>query len=288
MMGHVFAQQQIGNSNFEQWENVGSDTEEPINWNGFKTGEGSLSNLSAKQVERSTAIRSGASGSYCARVYARSVLGVVANGNLTVGRINMGSSTPTSSSNYNSTKIGEENFSEAITDRPDSLVFWVKFTPSNASSKARVHAILHDNYAFRDPIDAASQPYTVARAELNYGSTASQWVRKSVPFVYEGPAETVQYILISFSTNETPGGGSGSDEVFIDDVELIYNTPANLTELNQKWWATYGANGVEVHGIQAPFSVFNISGQRVDAKSNLSSGIYIVDVEGVTRKLLVP
>ena len=34
---NLFSQTQIGNSNFEQWENVGNPTEEPINWNGFKT-----------------------------------------------------------------------------------------------------------------------------------------------------------------------------------------------------------------------------------------------------------
>ncbi len=285
--GTFFAQQQIGNSNFEEWENVGNDTEEPLNWNSFKSGEGSLANLSAKQVERSTSIRSGASGSYCARIWSRSVLGVVANGNMTVGRINMGSSTASSPNNYNSTKIGEENFSEALTSRPDSLVFWVKYTPVNGSSKARVHAILHDNYAFRDPIDANSQPHTVARAELNYNSTAGSWVRKSVPFVYSGPAETVEYILISFSTNETPGGGSGNDEVLIDDVQLIYNS-VSIAELNNKWWVSYNENGVNLHGIEAPFTVTNVAGQKVNPKSILPSGIYVVNVNGSTQKLLVP
>ena len=40
-----FAQTQIGNSDMELWENVGSSTEEPNNWNSFKTGTGSVSGL---------------------------------------------------------------------------------------------------------------------------------------------------------------------------------------------------------------------------------------------------
>ena len=33
----LFAQQQIGNSNMEDWDNIGAATEEPTNWNGIKT-----------------------------------------------------------------------------------------------------------------------------------------------------------------------------------------------------------------------------------------------------------
>ncbi|MEN9304549.1 MAG: hypothetical protein RL264_2978 [Bacteroidota bacterium] len=224
-----FGQFQIGNSNLEQWDNVGQSTEEPTNWNSFKTGTGSLSSFGSKQVERSTSIRAGATGSYCARIWSVSTLGQVANGNMTLGQINMGSSTPASSSNYNFSKRTDVNFSEAMTDKPDSIVFWVKFTPASGSPNARMHAILHGNYDFRDPIDAASQPFTVARAELNYPKTNGAWVRKSVPFVYEGPATSVTHLLVSFSTNQTPGGGAANDEVLIDDVQLIYVPKASFT-----------------------------------------------------------
>jgi len=160
---NVFAQQQIGNSNMESWDNVGQLTEEPTNWSSFKTGTGGLSSFGSQQVSRSTSIRSGASGTYCARVYAKSTLGVVANGLLTVGQVNMGSSTASSPDNYNFTKTSDANFSEALTGQPDSLVFWVKYTPINSSNNARVHAILHDSYDFRDPIDVNSTSHKVAR-----------------------------------------------------------------------------------------------------------------------------
>ena len=42
-LSSFFAQQQIANSNMEEWDNIGAATEEPTNWNGFKSASGGLS-----------------------------------------------------------------------------------------------------------------------------------------------------------------------------------------------------------------------------------------------------
>jgi len=217
--------QQLGNGNMELWENVGQATEEPNNWNSFKSGQGGFVSFASQQIQRSTAIRAGATGQYCARVWSKSTLGIVANGNMTLGRINMGSSTPSNPANYNFSSTADANFSEALTTNPDSLVFWVKYTAA-AGQQARVHAIIHDNYDLRDPIDANSTPHVVGTAELNYPPTGGTWVRKSIPFIYSGPATSTQFILVTFTTNMTPGGGANNDEILVDDIELIYN-PVN-------------------------------------------------------------
>ncbi len=223
------AQTQLGNGSLESWDNVGASTEEPTNWNSFKTGTGSVSGLfGSTTIARSTAVRPG-SGTYCARIWTKSPLpGILANGNMTLGQIKMGSSTPTSAANYNFTKMSDANFSEALTDAPDSLVFWVKYTNGNAASTARVSAVLHSTYDYQDgyTVDAASAPYKVAEISYNYPSTGGQWVRKSVPWNYTGPASAHTYVLITFATNSMPGGGNNNDEVLIDDIELIYN-PVN-------------------------------------------------------------
>ncbi|MBU3661170.1 MAG: hypothetical protein FGM14_14955 [Flavobacteriales bacterium] len=294
----VFAQQQIGNSSMESWDNVGQTSEEPTNWNSFKTGTGGLSSFGSQQVGRSTSIRSGASGSYCARIYAKSTLGVVANGLLTVGQVNMGSSTANSPDNYNFTKTADENFSEALTSTPDSIVFWVKYTPINASHQARVHAILHDSYDFRDPIDANSAPHTAARAELNYGTTGGNWVRKSVPFVYEAqiPAVNVEYILVTFATSSTPGGGSANDEVLLDDIELIYNSVGINEQVAKTFKAFYSnENGLVIKGENANFELVNLSGatERVGDLNalnglHLNTGIYFLKSGNSVVKILVP
>jgi hypothetical protein len=223
-----FAQTQIGNGSMEAWENVGSSTEEPTNWNSFKNGTGTMASLfGSTTIARSTSVRPG-TGTYCARIWSKSTLGIIANGNMTLGRIQMGSATATDPANYNYSITANALYSEALTDAPDSLVFWVKYTNANAASNARVSAVLHDTYDYRDGynVDAASAPHKVAEISHNYPSTGGQWIRKSLPWNYTGPATTHTYVLITFTTNSIPGGGNANDEVLIDDVELIYN-PVN-------------------------------------------------------------
>jgi hypothetical protein len=225
------AQTQIGNGDLEQWENVGAPTEEPINWNSFKTGSGSFASFANKQIERSSNVRAGATGMYCARIWSTSVLGIVANGTMTLGRINMGSTTPANAANYNYSSTADANFSEACVDSPDSIVFWVKYTQAGGGNQtARMNAILHDAFDVHDPIDAGSQPHVVSNATLDYAATGGVWVRKSVPFNSVNAGLTPGFILVTFATNSTPGGGAANDEVLIDDISLVYNGGAGLTE----------------------------------------------------------
>ena len=246
------AQTQIFNSDFELWDNVGNDTEEPQGWNGLRTATGSLSGSTPQTIARSTQIRPGSTGMYSVRVYTTSTLGINANGNLTTGRVNAGSTTPNNSNNYNFTVTGNANFSKALTDWPDSLVFWARYNPASQSSQARVRAVIHDNYNYRDPSDAASQSHTVADATLNFSSNNNVWKRISIPFSYTGPATSPQYLLITYTSNMSPGGGSSGDEVFIDDMLLIYNavttTAGNINPLSYAVSATQGT------AISVPFT----------------------------------
>lgn len=225
------AQQQVGNSGFESWETVASG-EEPVNWNSFLSAGGTFSFAAGDQLNSSADVRPGSSGTKSAHIFSNSTLGVIANGNLTVGKINMGSATPANSNNYNSSITADAGFSEALTNSPDSLVFWAKFTPANGAGNdsARVRAAIHDSYDFRDPTDATSATHLVASATRNYANTNGNWVRISVPFDYSGPASTPAFLLITFTTNKTPGGGSDNDEVWIDDMELIYNSNVSVAE----------------------------------------------------------
>jgi hypothetical protein len=296
-----FAQaQQIGNSNMELWENVGQASEEPNNWNSFKTAQGSFTAFASQQLQRSTAIRSGASGQYCARIWSKSTLGIIANGNLTVGRINMGSTTANDPNNYNISLTADANFSEAFTASPDSLVFWVKYTAASANDSARVHAIIHDSYDLRDPLDANSIPHIAARAERNYGRTNGSWSRISVPFNYVpgAPAPIPQYLLITFTTNKTPGGGSNNDEVLVDDIELIYNSSVGLNSNKEEsnFSAYYSnQNGLIISGDTGQISVISTEGkvQKMGTKDEinglmLNSGLYFIQSANSSVKILVP
>lgn len=227
----AFGQAQIGNSGFESWEAVASD-EEPINWNSFLSASGSFSWAAGNQIASSTDVRPGSAGTKSCNIWSNSTLGIIANGNVTLGQINMGSTTPSSSSNYNYSKTADANFSETLTDTPDSIVFWVKFVPNGHTQNARMKATLHGNYDYRDPEDAGSSAQVVATAVLNFPPTSNAWVRKAIAFNYSGPATVNSHILVTFTTNETAGGGADDDQLYIDDVELIYN-PNSLNAIDK-------------------------------------------------------
>jgi hypothetical protein len=248
MWGQAAAQTQIGNSDFEQWENVGSNTEEPINWNGIKTSSGGNGGLAPKSIQRSSQFRPGSSGIYSARVYSSSVLGIVANGNITLGQVNAGAAQANSPNNYNISRTANTNFSEPLNAYPDSIVFWAKYNNNNAASLARMSSTIHGVYDYRDPStsDANAPLYVVATAILNFPKTNSAWVRFSVPFTYSGPWTTPSFILTTFTSNSVPGGGASGDEVFIDDVQLIYvprtTTVSTISPLTYQVSATQGAS----------------------------------------------
>lgn len=265
----TFAQTQVTNSDFEAWGSVSSG-QEPNNWNSFLTAGGSLSWAASDQCQSSTDIRPGSTGTKSAKIFSVSTFGVIANGNLTLGKINMGNASPSSTSNYNSSIVSDANFSEAITDSPDSLVFWAKFIPVNGSGSdsARVSAIMHDNYELRDPIDAGSTSHVVATAIRNF-KTANGWMRMAVPFTYSGPSTNPQFLLLTFTTNKNPGGGSGNDELFIDDMTLVYNpTTAGISE-NTLALPIVAQNGelyiANPNGLEGSYTVHAVDGTSLFA-----------------------
>ena len=277
--------QQIDNGSMENWDNLGSNDEEPSNWNSFMTASGGLSLFASKQVEQSSDIRSGASGMYSARVFSKSTIGIIANGNLTLGRINMGSSTPSSTSNYNYTDTGNSDFSQELNSSPDSIAFWVKYNNSSSTDLARIKAIIHDDYDYVDPMTSESEQHVVADAALNFESTEGSWVRKSIAFDYVGPATTPEYILVTFTTNMIPGGGSDGDEIFIDDVELIYST-SGISDKQKNCWIAYNESGLVFSNdfeSDDVFRVYSTSGKEIyrGTRNQLSSsplqpGMYLI------------
>jgi hypothetical protein len=281
----VFGQAQIGNSGFENWESV-SGGSEPVNWNSFLTAGGTWAWAADDQMAESSDVRPGSTGTKSCFIWSRSTFGIIANGNVTLGKINMGSTTPTDAANYNFSQTANTSHSEVLTDMPDSIVFWAKFIPNGHSQNARMKATLHDAYDYRDPEDATSLTHVVATAESNYAPTAGQWERFSVAFDYSGPASTVAYILLTFTTNQNAGGGAADDEVYIDDVELIYN-PASLAEKNTTEVFSFLSNGGNTLNFKSEgevdFIVFDLSGKQVMSGTtsnavdfSVPNGVYIV------------
>lgn len=298
LLGPQFYAQQIGNSGFENWDNLGSNQEEPTNWSSFKTATGSFAAFGSKQVERSSTVRSGATGTYSARIWSKSTLGIMANGVLTTGRMNMGSSNLSSPDNYNYTLLNDAAFSEALTLAPDSIVFWARYT-AGASEKAGMHAVIHDQFSVQDPINAASEPYVVADANFQFSPTNNNWVRFSVPFTYTvNTGLAPKFILLTFTTNHIPGGGSSNDEVLIDDVELIYNTIGFESEVSSEQFGVFidEANRLVLTGFDQDqqVEIFRLNGQLLEANCveklqgrTLPSGFYLIRYAGTGTKIYV-
>ena len=298
-LGPQFYAQQMGNSGFENWDNLGSNQEEPTNWSSFKTATGSFAAFGSKQVERSSSVRSGAAGSYSARIWSKSTLGIMANGVLTTGRMNMGSSNLSSPDNYNYTVLNDAAFSEALTLSPDSIVFWARYTAA-ASEKAGMHAVIHDQFSVQDPINAASAPYVVADADFQFSPTNNSWVRFSVPFTYTvNTGLAPKFILLTFTTNHIPGGGGANDEVLIDDVELIYNTVGTISQVSNQHFGVFidEENCLLLTGFEQnnQLEIFRLNGQLLEANSVeklqgrvLPSGFYLIRYAGTGTKIYVP
>jgi|GEM_PF-1466045 len=232
----VRAQYQFPNSTFDgDFISSYDSYTEPEGWHGYASIDASTLNSAGRSGEKlvaSSAVRSGASGK-CVYVMSTSIMGVVANGVMTNGQIYTHSTTATDGSkNYNfsdpsntgsSSTYGANNqFFTPFTGRPDSMRVWLKFAPaSSGTGNARVSVYTHKSGTIMyDPTDNVSDAsIIVAHAE---GSIPSgDWTQYSLPFVYS-TTNSPGYILATFTTNETPGGGSANDYLYIDDIEMVY------------------------------------------------------------------
>lgn len=226
----VSAQTQPNNAGFENWDNVGSNTEEPTNWSGMMTGSlcGLCGFAASQRVFRDATDYHG--GAYSARIQSTSAAGNIINGAITTGKVNAPNTTP--SNGYNATVMSDANFNHPFTDMPDSVVVWVKYSVTDASDSARMSFVLHDAYNLRDPQDGNSAPHVVATARKNF-QTAGQWTRISLPFDYSGPSTNgAAYLLATFTSSYVPGSGNSTAKLWVDDLEFIYN-PTNPTSVEE-------------------------------------------------------
>lgn len=252
----TFAQiYQLPNPGFENWDGTQSDAE-PSSWNSFETAECTLifgcASAQTTHHEKSTDVRPGSTGTYSCRIWASSILGVVANGNMTTGRIHAGSMTAASSSNYNVSYPSQSGFAQAFNGKPDYMKFWAKVHTANSSTQARMNTVIHNNSEVRDPVIASDNNNIVGIATLNYSGN-NTWQEYTVPFDYDSyGCTTPEYILITFSTNKTPGSGSENDEVYIDDIEFVYISTLSDLKSNGTTVPNFSANTLQ-YSIELPY-----------------------------------
>ena len=236
------ATMQIPNSNFELFheeKSAGKTGKEPNHWHSFLSATGGLAvaqNAFSNGVHTASSsdVRPGTKGKSSILVKATNVFGIVANGTITTGRMNAGDYDAKNPKNHaflditNTDKDANgDPFYTLLGGQPDSLAVWVKFKQATATPEhpyATVNAVITDGTRYQDPEDKA---YTnvVAKATDTKIASEDKWVRLSIPFDYDKYAANkaaTKAILVTISTNADPGQGSDGDELYVDDMELVY------------------------------------------------------------------
>gem|GEM_PF-1872293 len=289
----VSAQQQPNNGGFEIWDATGG---EPTNWNNMTSGDLCLLCVfgSTQRVFKDvTEFRSGLSS---ARIESTAAAGNTINGTMTTGQIKAPDTNPLNG--YSFTKRADALFNHPFTEMPDSLLFYAKYNLTDATDSASISVVLHDDNDYREPGGNAAQVIATAKKRFQTGGTAN-WVRISVPFVYDGMStNAIAYALMTFTASYEPGAGNSTAKLWVDDFEFIYNPidPTSVQEI---------ANEVAVYpnptndgritvSLGADFrtgnaTVFNVMGQtvgtfnffnstNVNVEINQPAGMYFINV----------
>ena len=248
---------QIPNSDFEEWSSSSSITE-PRYWHGFKSAKGDLASQATSTLLKSSDVRSGVTGS-SAVIASKSIFGVVANGTITNGQLMAQSMTAGNTWNHSemdqsssaTDKYGDKFFT-SLKAKPDAIKTWLKFNQGTSNSDypyATMSAVLFNGNYYQDPEpkkgdsskfiggitytqeDVDSVAARVAAKAQNRQISTGDWREFTIPFTYTDTSKA-KAILVTISTNATPGKGSANDQVWVDDMELVYNAAISDIALN--------------------------------------------------------
>ena len=230
---------QMPNPSFELWHPSDETHVEPDGWHSFETATGALAAFGGHHLTKS---KNAHSGEACARIYSSSILGIVANGTMTTGRLNADAMIATDPANnaYLDTSMPEldgagKPFYIPLYSRPDSIAVWVRFRQGSVNPDhpyANISAVITDGTYYQDPEDKVYTNVVAKAKNDKIATTDGEWVRVTAPFVYTENAVEPQAILVTISTNADAGQGSDGDEVLVDDIELIYNAKVTGLKIN--------------------------------------------------------
>ena len=222
---------------------------EPDGWHGYATLKSNYESASTSvrvgdKLTSSTDVRTennSTKSTKCVCITSNSIWGVVANGVMTTGRIyNLSDDASDAANNYNSSDpsfdISSEEtskikytdnrkYAQTFTGKPDKFTVWVNFRPKKQEGYASVNAVIHTKARYQDPEEADKyKAVKVAAAKNDAIANYNNWQKLEIDFDYSvGNKDNVPaYILVSFTTNKTPGGGSNGDRLYVDDIAMVY------------------------------------------------------------------
>lgn len=232
---------QIANADFENWTDD-ENAKIAEGWNSFDTAAGLLASFASMSPMPQKIEGYKGNG---VRIVSKDLLGVAyANGNITTGHINMGSTDPTDASNYNFTDRTDVNGNMPFAGRPDAFEVYARFTPGTAKAatdeaeeqpalQGRVQLILHKDAAYHDPELAEMADEKVGSANVLIPAT-EEWTKFTGEFSYTTDVTPeVQYLLASATTNPVPGA-SKDDQLDLDELRLIYYSTLKDLQIDGK------------------------------------------------------
>lgn len=253
---------QLPNSGFEGFHDAtyynAYTSREPNGWHSFMSSTGSLkgSVSTATHTWESSDVRPSAAdeeeptNKTCVKIASTpvkfgSLVIASANGTITTGRLNAGSTSASNKANNSFLDFSSEEldgngdpFYAVLNNKPDSIKVWVKFHAGagNKNPQATISALLSNGEKIQDPEDATYAANIIARANKSDIASTDEWQQISVPFTYDNTEEMPKGALVTISTCAVPSGGSKSesdpDVLYVDDVELVYNAGIKAIKFN--------------------------------------------------------
>lgn len=306
---------QIENSGFENFHTAtyvdGKNkytSDEPNAWHSFNSGiaTGSLSFLTKYALQNgntsvSDDVRPGSTGTKSVAIKSSIVMGFQpANGTMTTGRLQAGSTTATDAANCSfldmsstDTDGNGDPFYTVLNGRPDALSVWVKYKQGQVNEQypyATVSAVITDGTRYQDPEDKAYTNVVAKAQDKTIESKGFEWQNLVIPFDYTSYASNdaqAKALLVTISTNAQPGVGSNDaenpDMIIVDDISLVYNS--HLASLKVK--------GTEVEGFDKNVLSYDLKGEGTISVDDIEAvsdgqGAYVTKaIEGTDKDVKV-
>ena len=285
---NTLAQTQIENGNFENWENLGSNTEEPTQWSSLKTSTDNsilnLANQAPQVIWRETSNPHG--GSACIRLKVapyNTLAGLSPNAIITNGRV-FADITPSDAYVY--TETSDPKWNSPTTDKPDSLVGWYKYAPQSGD-KGKVEVLFHTNAVEGKLPENGSTAHHIGSGIINFTTANSTWTRFSFPINYTSTVTPNYFLMVATAGDEL--NAVENSELWLDDLAFVYNPPLSIEEVEIPFTIYSSQNQLNLKILNA-FNLGSVQLLSLDGKTvwqsneitttnsftpNISTGIYI-------------